>query len=58
MEGVGIIVAVIVNINASKYIAILEDCLWPVVARHCPANKYVFQDDNASMRRDRKSTTI
>jgi hypothetical protein len=43
IEGVGIIVAVNVNINASKYIAILEDCLWPVGARHFPANSYVFQ---------------
>jgi hypothetical protein len=53
IEGVGIIVAVNVNINASKYIAILEDCLWPVVARHFPANKYVFQDDNAPAHRAR-----
>jgi hypothetical protein len=42
IEGVGIIVAVNVNINAPKYIAILEDCLWPVIARHFPANNYVF----------------
>jgi hypothetical protein len=53
IEGVGIIVAVNININGSKYIAILEDCLWPLVARHFPANKYVFQDDNAPAHRAR-----
>jgi hypothetical protein len=37
----------------SKYIAILEDCLWSVVARHFPANKYVFQDDNAPVHQAR-----
>jgi hypothetical protein len=42
IEDVGIIVAANVNIHAPKYITILEDCLWPVVARHFPANNYVF----------------
>ena len=35
------------NINASKYEYILENSLWPVIARHFPQNNYIFQDNNA-----------
>ena len=35
------------TINAEKYISILDDQLWPVIARHFPDNSYTFQDDNA-----------
>ena len=35
------------NINAQKYTTILEDNIWPVIARHFPNNIYLFQDDNA-----------
>ena len=35
------------SINALKYIDILEDNLWPVVARRFPQNNSIFQDDNA-----------
>lgn len=41
------------NINAVKYISILEDQLWPVIARHFPDNLYTFQDDNAPVHRAR-----
>ena len=37
-NGVGILGFVEGNINALKYIDILEDNLWPVVARHFPQN--------------------
>jgi len=40
-------------INAEKYIDILEENLWPVVARHFPQNNYIFQDDNAPVHRAR-----
>jgi len=35
------------NINAEKYEEILEENLWPVVARHFPQENYIFHDDNA-----------
>ena len=30
---------------------ILEDDIWPVIARHFPRNNYLFQDDNAPVHR-------
>ena len=50
-EGVGTLTGVEGNINAAKYIDILEDNLWPVIAQHFPHNNYVFQDDNAPVLR-------
>jgi len=41
------------NIDANKYKEILEDNLWPVVARHFPQENYIFQDDNALVHRAR-----
>ena len=34
-----------------KYIEILEDNLWPVIARHFPEQDCLFQDDNAPIHR-------
>jgi hypothetical protein len=34
------------NINAEKYISVLDSQLWSVIARHFPDDSYVFQDDN------------
>ena len=45
--GVGTITSVHGNINAEKYQEILEENLWPVIARHFPAENYIFQQDNA-----------
>jgi hypothetical protein len=39
------------NINAQKYINILDNHLWPVIARHFPANNCIFQDDNGPVHR-------
>lgn len=39
------------NINAQKYIQIVNDNLWPVIARHLPENDYIFMDDNAPVHR-------
>jgi transposase len=52
-EGVGTLTVVDGIINAEKYIDILEDNLWPVIARHFPAGDYIFQDDNAPVHRAR-----
>lgn len=32
------------TINKHKYIGILENKLWPVVARHLPNQNFLFQD--------------
>ena len=44
--GVGTLCQVNGNINAEKYISVLDSQLWPVIARHFPDDSYVFQDDN------------
>jgi len=54
-NGVGTLTKVEGNINADKYISILEDNIWPVIVRHFPGNDYLFQDDNASVHRDRST---
>ena len=43
------------NINSRKYINILDSYLWPVIARHLPTDKYLFQDDNAPIHASRKT---
>ena len=53
INGVGTLVAVNGNINAQKYIDILDNNLWPVIARHFPDNSYIFMDDNAPVHRAR-----
>lgn len=35
------------NINASKYIDITENNVWPIIAHHFTNNEYISQDDNA-----------
>ena len=49
--GVGTITTVNGMINRHKYIEILEDNLWPVIARHFPEQDCLFQDDNAPIHR-------
>ena len=51
--GVGTITTVDGTINRHKYIEILENNLWPVIARHFPYEHYMFQDDNAPIHRAR-----
>jgi transposase len=46
-RGMGTLAAVNGNINSQKYIDILEENLWPVIARHFPDDNYVYMDDNA-----------
>jgi len=50
---VGTLTSVDDSIDPNKYIDIPENNLWPVIARHFPANNYVFQDDNAPVHRAR-----
>lgn len=52
-DGVGTVTVLDGNINAQKYINIIDEQLWPVIARHFPRNNYTFQDDNAPINRAR-----
>ena len=49
------ITAVEGNIKAQKYQQILDNNLWPVIARHFPNDRYIFQDDNARVHRARST---
>ena len=51
--GVGTLCKVDGNINAVKYRDILDNHLWPVLARHFADKPYRFQDDNAPVHRAR-----
>jgi hypothetical protein len=44
---VGTLTSVVGNLNSEKYINILDDNLWPVIAQHFPTSRYIFQEDNA-----------
>ena len=50
-NGIGTLCFAEGNINAEKYINIIDTNLWPVIARHFPQDNYVFQDDNAPVHR-------
>ena len=54
-NGVGTLTPVEGNINAVKYQEILDEHLWPVIARHFPGGNYLFQDDNAPVHRARST---
>ena len=45
--GVGTLTPVDGNLNSEKYINILDDNLWSVIAQHFPTSSYIFQEDNA-----------
>jgi hypothetical protein len=51
--GVGTLCKVDGNINAVKYRDILDNHLWPVLARHFADKPYRFQDDNVPVHRAR-----
>ena len=51
--GVGTLTCINGKIKSEKYKTILEDNIWPVIARHFPENQYLFQDDNAPVHRYR-----
>ena len=35
------------TVNANKYIDILDESLWPVIAKHFPQGDFLLQEDNA-----------
>ena len=46
---------VVGNLNSEKYINILNDKLWPVIAQHFPTSPYIFQEDNAPCNESRRT---
>ena len=54
-DGVGTMAPVERNIISLKYVEILEENLWLVLARHFPRNGYFLQDDNAPVHRSRST---
>ena len=44
--GVGTLTIVQGNINAQEYISVIDNFVWPTIARHFPDDNYVFQSDN------------
>ena len=56
-DGVGTLTPVNGTIDAQAYINILDDNLWPVIAKNFADKPYVFQDDNAPVHRARSVMT-
>lgn len=54
-DGIGTIIPVNGNINVEKYQDILEENLWPVIARHFLRDGYFFRNDNAPVHQARSS---
>ena len=52
-NGVGSLAFVERNLNSKGHQNILENHLWPVVAKYFPCNNFVFQDHNAPVHRAR-----
>jgi hypothetical protein len=45
-KGVGKLASVEGNMNFEKYINVLDECLWPVVTKHFPTDRWTLQEDN------------
>ena len=48
-KGVGKLVPVEGNMNSEKYINVLDECLWPVVTKHFPTDRWTLQEDKKVM---------
>ena len=55
-EGVGTLGPVEGNINSRKYTEVLDEHLWPVIAKLPPDRAYIFQEDNATVHTSRETT--
>ena len=44
------------NINSARYVGILEQNVWPVVAKDFSVKSWTFQDDNCPLHRGPKHT--
>ena len=52
--GQGILKILHGTINAEVYINILDECLWPIVAKYFLEREFIFQEDNAHIRKAKK----
>jgi transposase len=52
-HGDGTLTPVECSINGEKYIDMVDNNLWPVIARHFTDSDYIFMDDNAPVHRVR-----
>jgi hypothetical protein len=50
LVGIGTLCFVECNINAEKYINIIDTNLWPVIARHFPQDNYFHQHYSITFR--------
>lgn len=50
---VGTLTVIDSNINAKKYIQVIDNFIQPVIVRHFPDDNYLVKDDNAPMHRAR-----
>ena len=48
-KGDGKLVSVEGNMNSEKYINVLDECLWPVAAKHFPTDRWTLQEDKKVM---------
>jgi hypothetical protein len=53
--GVGTLTPVVGNLNSEKYINILDDYLWPVIAQPFPTSPYIFKEDNVPCHESRRT---
>lgn len=54
-NGVGTLTEVEGNINSEKYISVLDDNLWPLVAKEFPASPWILQEDNCPVHQSRQT---
>ncbi|CAC5368238.1 unnamed protein product [Mytilus coruscus] len=54
-HGVGTLTPIKGNLNSEGYINILDENVWPVIARHFSVDPFIFQEDNAPCHVSRRS---
>ena len=57
-DGMGLLTDAEGNLNAAKYIDIVDNNLWPVIAQHVTDKPYVCMDDNAPVHRANSVTAF
>ena len=54
-NGIGTLTPVEGNIDSEKYIEVLDQHLWPVIAKEFPNGGWIFQEDNCPMHVSRRT---
>ena len=55
VNGVGTLIAVEGNIDSEKYISVLDQQLWPVIAKDFQDKPWIFQEDNCPVHRSQRT---